>query len=133
MAASAYAHEIDRKYAPAEHQQAAATFADEISEHPQLLRRERFGRTEDHMSRVVNDNVEPLVFANDVLDCCIGRRLRSNVEDRLRYETLKRRLAREDWPDMNAYARAKTEVGRPGPFPLIAPTTVLQLIATADE
>ena len=37
-------------------------------------------------------------------------RLRSNLEDRLRYETLKRMLAKEDWPDMDAYARAKTEV-----------------------
>ena len=37
-------------------------------------------------------------------------RLRSDLEDRLRYETLKRRLAKEDWPDMDAYARAKTEV-----------------------
>jgi GrpB-like predicted nucleotidyltransferase (UPF0157 family) len=37
-------------------------------------------------------------------------RLRSNLEDRLRYETLKRKLAREDWADMDAYARAKTEV-----------------------
>ena len=37
-------------------------------------------------------------------------RLRSNSEDRLRYETLKRRLATEDWPDMNGYARAKTEL-----------------------
>ena len=37
-------------------------------------------------------------------------RLRSNLEERLRYETLKRRLAKEDWPDMDAYARAKTDV-----------------------
>lgn len=37
-------------------------------------------------------------------------RLRSNAEDRLRYETLKRNLAKQDWPDMNDYARAKTEV-----------------------
>jgi GrpB-like predicted nucleotidyltransferase (UPF0157 family) len=37
-------------------------------------------------------------------------RLRSNGEDRLRYETLKRRLAMEDWPDIDAYARAKTEL-----------------------
>ncbi len=33
--------------------------------------------------------------------------LRSNTEDRLRYEALKRHLAKQDWPDMNAYARAK--------------------------
>jgi len=32
------------------------------------------------------------------------------VKDRLLYEAVKRKLAREEWPDMNAYARAKTEV-----------------------
>jgi GrpB-like predicted nucleotidyltransferase (UPF0157 family) len=37
-------------------------------------------------------------------------RLRKNAEDRKRYEQTKRALAAEDWPDMNAYARAKTEV-----------------------
>lgn len=37
-------------------------------------------------------------------------RLRANAEDRLLYESVKRKLAKEDWPDMNAYARAKTEV-----------------------
>ena len=37
-------------------------------------------------------------------------RLRACREDRLLYESVKRKLAREDWPDMNAYARAKTEV-----------------------
>lgn len=37
-------------------------------------------------------------------------RLRSHAEDRLRYETLKRKLAKEDWPDMNAYAQAKGEL-----------------------
>lgn len=37
-------------------------------------------------------------------------RLRSHSEDRLRYEALKRRLATEDWPDMNAYASAKSKV-----------------------
>lgn len=37
-------------------------------------------------------------------------RLRANVEDRLLYEAVKRKLAKEEWPDMNAYARAKTEV-----------------------
>ena len=36
--------------------------------------------------------------------------LRTHPDDRLLYESLKRRLANEDWPDMNAYARAKTEV-----------------------
>jgi GrpB-like predicted nucleotidyltransferase (UPF0157 family) len=36
-------------------------------------------------------------------------RLRENVEDRMLYESVKRDLAKEEWPDMNAYARAKTE------------------------
>ncbi|MEP6669296.1 MAG: GrpB family protein [Chthoniobacter sp.] len=37
-------------------------------------------------------------------------RLRAFPEDRLLYEGVKRKLAGEDWPDMNAYAQAKTEV-----------------------
>ena len=36
--------------------------------------------------------------------------LRRNAEDRLLYESLKRRLAKVDWPDMDAYAQAKTEI-----------------------
>jgi GrpB-like predicted nucleotidyltransferase (UPF0157 family) len=37
-------------------------------------------------------------------------RLRRNSDDRNRYEQTKRELAAKDWPDMNAYADAKTEV-----------------------
>jgi GrpB-like predicted nucleotidyltransferase (UPF0157 family) len=37
-------------------------------------------------------------------------RLRSNGDDRSRYERTKRELAAQAWPDMNAYAEAKTEV-----------------------
>jgi GrpB-like predicted nucleotidyltransferase (UPF0157 family) len=37
-------------------------------------------------------------------------RLRSHPPDRDRYEALKRRLATRSWPDMNAYAAAKTEM-----------------------
>lgn len=37
-------------------------------------------------------------------------RLRQNDADRRRYEQTKRTLAARDWPDMNAYAEAKTEV-----------------------
>jgi GrpB-like predicted nucleotidyltransferase (UPF0157 family) len=37
-------------------------------------------------------------------------RLRSNRDDRLRYEKTKRKLAAQSWPDMNAYADDKTEV-----------------------
>lgn len=36
--------------------------------------------------------------------------LRRNVADRNRYERTKRELATKEWPDMNAYAEAKTEV-----------------------
>ena len=36
--------------------------------------------------------------------------LRNHAEDRMRYEALKRRLAKEDWADMNAYANAKSEL-----------------------
>jgi len=37
-------------------------------------------------------------------------RLRRNVNDRSLYEKTKRELATKEWPDMNAYADAKTEV-----------------------
>jgi len=37
-------------------------------------------------------------------------RLRENAEDRRRYEQTKRELAARSWPDMNAYAEAKTKV-----------------------
>jgi len=37
-------------------------------------------------------------------------RLRRNADDRRRYEQTKRELAAQKWPDMNAYADAKTEV-----------------------
>lgn len=37
-------------------------------------------------------------------------RLRANAADRALYERTKRELMTHDWPDMNAYADAKTEV-----------------------
>lgn len=37
-------------------------------------------------------------------------RLRNDSADRLLYESAKRRLAAQDWLDMNAYAQAKSEV-----------------------
>lgn len=37
-------------------------------------------------------------------------RLRRDAADRHGYEALKRNLAKQDWPDMNDYARAKTEL-----------------------
>jgi GrpB-like predicted nucleotidyltransferase (UPF0157 family) len=37
-------------------------------------------------------------------------RLRTDAEDRLLYESVKRKLAKGDWPNMDAYARAKSQV-----------------------
>jgi GrpB-like predicted nucleotidyltransferase (UPF0157 family) len=37
-------------------------------------------------------------------------RLRTNPEERKRYEETKRRLAARSWPDMDTYAQAKTDV-----------------------
>ena len=37
-------------------------------------------------------------------------RLRKNVDDRQRYEETKRKLAAQEWADMNDYAAAKTQV-----------------------
>ncbi len=37
-------------------------------------------------------------------------RLRSDVDARRRYEAVKRRLASQEWNDMNEYAHAKTEI-----------------------
>jgi len=37
-------------------------------------------------------------------------RLRASADDRRLYESTKRRLAARSWPDMNAYADAKTQV-----------------------
>ena len=37
-------------------------------------------------------------------------RLRMNIDDRRRYEKTKRELAAREWPNMDAYAKAKTEV-----------------------
>jgi GrpB-like predicted nucleotidyltransferase (UPF0157 family) len=43
--------------------------------------------------------------------CLLFRdRLRANGQDRQRYEATKRKLAAHSWPDMNAYADAKSEV-----------------------
>jgi GrpB-like predicted nucleotidyltransferase (UPF0157 family) len=47
-------------------------------------------------------------------------RLRSNVSERKEYEAVKRSLASRSWPDMNAYAAAKSE-------------TVERIIAAAES
>ena len=69
---------------------------------------------EHRMLRTPEFDVHIHVFS---LGCAeIGRmlafrdRLRRSPPDRVRYESLKRELAKKDWPDMNAYAAAKTEL-----------------------
>ena len=69
---------------------------------------------EHRMLRTREFDVHIHVFS---LGCAeIGRmlafrdRLRRSPTDRVRYESLKRELAKKDWPDMNAYAAAKTEL-----------------------
>ena len=37
-------------------------------------------------------------------------RIRRNADERQRYEAAKQTLAAQPWPDMDAYAKAKTEV-----------------------
>jgi GrpB-like predicted nucleotidyltransferase (UPF0157 family) len=72
-------------------------------------------REEGHrMFRPPARNVHVHVWAEgstEAVDYLLLRdRLRSNPADRQAYEAVKRELAREDWPDVNYYAKAK------GPF-----------------
>jgi GrpB-like predicted nucleotidyltransferase (UPF0157 family) len=66
------------------------------------------------MLRTPELDVHVHIFSSGCVE--IGRmvafrnQLQRNADDRLRYETLKRTLAKQDWPDMEAYARAKTEL-----------------------
>src|SRR6185437_5136125 len=46
----------------------------------ELFGRESFGRTKNHVSGVVNDHVEATVLGNDLLDGCVTRFLRRNVQ-----------------------------------------------------
>jgi GrpB-like predicted nucleotidyltransferase (UPF0157 family) len=69
---------------------------------------------EHRMLRTPELDVQIHVFSNGCSE--IGRLLvfrdwlRKNADDRQLYEATKRRLAAQEWPDMNAYAAAKTEV-----------------------
>jgi GrpB-like predicted nucleotidyltransferase (UPF0157 family) len=66
------------------------------------------------MLRTPELDVHIHIFSSGCIE--IGRmiafrnRLRCDANDRLRYEALKRALAKQDWPNMDAYARAKTEL-----------------------
>ena len=55
-----------------------------------------------HVLEVGDDAAEAYLVFRD--------RLRASPEDRTLYERTKRALLEQDWPDMNAYAEAKTEV-----------------------
>jgi len=94
--------------------------ADESSYVPQLgsvgysLRVREPSFFEHRMLRTAARDVHVHVFSPGAPE--IGRsitfrdRLRRSAEDRARYEAVKRRLAAQSWPDMNAYAGAKTDI-----------------------
>ena len=66
------------------------------------------------MLRTPEADVHVHIFSFDCIEVthqlAFRDRLRRNAEDRLLYQSTKRRLAKEDWPDMDAYAQAKTDV-----------------------
>jgi GrpB-like predicted nucleotidyltransferase (UPF0157 family) len=69
---------------------------------------------EHRMFRSLGLDVHIHIFASRCVEVvrqlAFRDRLRRNTEDRFLYESLKRKLAEEDWPAIDAYARAKTEV-----------------------
>ena len=66
------------------------------------------------MFRTVNKDVHIHIYSAGCREIqrnlAFRDRLRRNAEDRRRYEQVKRELAAKEWPDMNAYAQAKTEL-----------------------
>jgi GrpB-like predicted nucleotidyltransferase (UPF0157 family) len=94
--------------------------ADESSYVPQLaglgysLRVREREFFEHRMLRTDNREVHVHVFsagAPEIARMLTFRdQLRRSAEDRTRYEAVKRRLAAQEWPDMNAYADAKTSI-----------------------
>lgn len=97
-----------------------ADSADESSYLPQLqaagyeLRVREPGFHEHRMLRTPPRDVHVHVYShgNSEVDRILlfRDRIRRDPEDRKRYESVKRRLTEREWPDMNAYADAKTEV-----------------------
>jgi GrpB-like predicted nucleotidyltransferase (UPF0157 family) len=69
---------------------------------------------EHRMLRTAELDVHIHVFSHGCVE--VGRmlafrdRLRSAAGDRELYAAAKRKLVQQDWPDMNAYARAKSDV-----------------------
>lgn len=74
----------------------------------------RVREPEHRMVRTPGRDVHVHIYEPDhpaVTDYFLLRdRLRADAEDRALYEATKRELIARDWPDMNAYADAKTEV-----------------------
>jgi GrpB-like predicted nucleotidyltransferase (UPF0157 family) len=68
---------------------------------------------EHRMFRTPERDVHIHVFSHDSPEIerylTFRNRLRTNAEERRLYEETKRQLASRSWPDMNAYADAKTE------------------------
>lgn len=66
------------------------------------------------MFRTPELDVHVHVFSPDCIEVtrhlAFRDRLRACAKDRLLYDSVKRKLAKEDWTDMNAYAAAKSEV-----------------------
>ncbi|MGB8353468.1 MAG: GrpB family protein [Chthoniobacteraceae bacterium] len=66
------------------------------------------------MFRTPELDVHIHIFAPDCVEVtrqlAFRDRLKANAEDLRLYESMKRKLVEADWPDMNAYAQAKTEV-----------------------
>ena len=97
-----------------------ADSADESAYLPQLeatgyvLRVREPDWNEHRMFRTRNEDVHVHVYSAGCPEIhrnlLFRDRLRQNIDDRRRYEQTKRELAVRDWPDMNAYATAKTEV-----------------------
>ncbi len=79
-----------------------------------VLRVREPGWNEHRMFRTHKQDVHVHVYSTgcpEIQRCMAFRnRLRRNVVDRHRYEQTKRELAAKEWPDMNVYAEAKTEV-----------------------
>lgn len=97
-----------------------ADSADESAYLPQLeaagydLRVREPGWNEHRMFRTPEQDVHVHVYSEGCPEVernlTFRDRLRRNPDDRRRYERTKRELAAQEWPDMNAYAEAKTEV-----------------------
>lgn len=66
------------------------------------------------MFRTPELDVHVHVFSQDCVEVsrhlAFRDQLRTCPEDRLLYESVKRKLTKEDWSDMNAYAAAKSEI-----------------------